>query len=884
MAWLDALRSEDPILARQIETLLLEQNSAEQKGFLQQTPTGVLEAAFTGQTVGAYKLVSLVGQGGMGTVWLAERSDGRFEGRVAVKFLNFALAGRGGEDRFKREGAILARLSHPHIAKLLDAGVSAGGHPHLVLEYIEGEPIDEYCDRRNLGVEARVRLFLDVLGAVSHAHANLIVHRDIKPTNVLVSKDGQVKLLDFGIAKLLRAEGQERTETLLTREGESALTPEYAAPEQITGAPVTTATDVYQLGVLLYVLLAGQHPTKRGGSSPVELMKSILEVDPERPSEARASKRKGKADSTLPDIRADKTRRELRGDLDTIILKALRKNPAERFGAVNELADDLVRYLRNEPIRARPDTIRYRATKFVRRHRAAVAFATLAVVGTLTGLVGTVFQARRARIQRDFALQQVERSEILNEFHQFLLSDAAPSGKPLKVNELLRRAEQIVERQHAGNDTNRVQLLISIGRQYLEQDEQSSARRLLEEAYNASRGLSDTTLRSGASCTLAAALARDLELDRAEKLYREGMRELPEGPQFALQRINCLQSGVEIVQETGDIREGNARAEEALRILKESPFYSETLELQRWTDLGKAYSSAGQDGKAVSAYEHAGALLTSVGRDETGSAAILFNNWALALDQVGRPLDAERLYRRAIEISKTQDAEDTVSPVVLSNYARSLRELNRLDEAAVYADRALAVAQRSGSEINRVLLERAKIYMAQKDSVRAAATLSDVEARLRKVLPAGHFALGVLESEKAVNAMLTNDMPAALELANRGVMIVEAAIKAGGEGDYYLPRLLTRRSNVSLAAGHFADAGADATRAITLLTKDLEPGQSSSHLGYAFLALGRALEAHGKLSEARAAYRSAAGNLEVTVGKDHPDYRAAQQSGLSSGN
>ena len=189
----------------------------------------------------------------MGSVWLAERSDGRFDRRVAVKFLSVALMGKGGEERFKREGSILGRLAHPHIAELVDAGISATGQPYLVLEYVEGDHIDRYCDDHMVDVEGRVRLFLDVLVAVAHAHSNLIVHRDLKPSNVLVSKDGQVKLLDFGIAKLLEGEGQAGEATLLTIEGGRAMTPEYAAPEQVRGEPVTTATDVYALGVLLYV-------------------------------------------------------------------------------------------------------------------------------------------------------------------------------------------------------------------------------------------------------------------------------------------------------------------------------------------------------------------------------------------------------------------------------------------------------------------------------------------------------------------------------------------------------------------------------------------------------------------------------------------------------
>jgi len=875
-AWLESLRVKDGVLASQVEALLNEKRAAEEKGFLEKGPAPVGEG-LSGQMVGAYRLTSVIGQGGMGTVWLAERSDGRFKGRAAVKFLNVALVGRGGEERFKREGAILARLSHAHIAKLLDAGVSSLGHPYLVLEYIEGRPIDGYCDERNSSIQARLGLFLSVLDAIAHAHANLIVHRDIKPSNVLVSQDGQVTLLDFGIAKLLEGEGQDGAATLLTREAGSALTPEYAAPEQITGEPVTTATDVYELGVLLFVLLTGQHPAGPGPHSPAELLKSILEREPPRPSEVVTSGTKqAVVNAERRGVLPETLRRQLRGDLDTIVLKTLKKHPDGRYASVNALAEDLGRYLRNEPISARPDTLTYRVSKFVRRHRTAVLLSSIAMVATLGGLVGTVLQARKVKMERDFSLKQVERSEVLNEFHQFLLSDAAPSGKSLTVNELLRRAEQIVERQHAGHDANRVQLMISIGRQYLEQDEQASGRRVLEQAYTLSRGLPDMSVRAAAACTLAGALARDFELQRAEALYQEGLKELPAETQFALERVNCLQSGMEIVQETGNIREGVARAEAAQRVLRESPFDSDVLELLRWTDLGKAYSSAGQDAKAVSAYERAGTLLSSAGRDQTGSAAILFNNWGLALDQIGRPLEAERLYRRALDLGTGDRREDSSSPVLLCNYARSLRELNRLDEAADYADRAYGIAQRTGDEVTRVLLERAKIYMAQRNPLRAAVILADVEARLKKSLPDGHFALGVLASEKALNALLEQDVTSSLALANRAVSIVESAIKAGSEGGYYLPRILTRRSVIWMAAQRPTEAADDAARAVFLFQAELEPGRFSSHLGNAYLALGQALLSQGKPEEARVAFGSAAQNLESTVGMNHPDCRTAR--------
>jgi serine/threonine protein kinase/Tol biopolymer transport system component len=341
-----------------------------------------------GQSLGVYTLVSQIGHGGMGTVWLAERNDGRFERRVAVKVLNIALMGKGGEERFKREGRILGRLIHPHIAELIDAGVSLTGQPFLVLEYVEGGHIDRYCDENKLEVRARLRLFLDALHAVAQAHANHIVHRDLKPSNLLVRKDGQAKLLDFGIAKLLECDGQS-AEAPLTVEGGRAMTPEYAAPEQLTGEAVTAATDVYSSGVLLYVLLTGQHPTAAGPRTPASLVKAILETEPLRPSEivvltrtddGAAITNAGKR-ATTP----DKLARLLRGDLDTIVAKALKKDPQERYSSIKGFAEDLQRHLRHEPISARPDTIGYRADKFVRRHKSSVLaalLATLALVGT----------------------------------------------------------------------------------------------------------------------------------------------------------------------------------------------------------------------------------------------------------------------------------------------------------------------------------------------------------------------------------------------------------------------------------------------------------------------------------------------------------------------
>ena len=303
-----------------------------------------------GQAVGVYTLVRPLGAGGMGTVWLARRSDGRFEGNVAVKLVNLAVFDGLAVERFRREGTLLARLSHPCIARLLDAGVTEAGQPFLVLEYVEGTRLDRYAAERELGVKARLELFLQVTDAVAHAHANLVVHRDLKPSNVLVDTDGRVKLLDFGIATLLE-KGSTGEPSTLTQAAGPALTPEHAAPEQAVGGVVTTATDVYALGVLLYQLLVGRHPTAPDDDpTHVEILRALAEREPRRPSavvsqmspDDPVSRRILKERGTT----RDRLARACRGDIDTIVAKALKKSPAERYQTVTALADDIRRHLR----------------------------------------------------------------------------------------------------------------------------------------------------------------------------------------------------------------------------------------------------------------------------------------------------------------------------------------------------------------------------------------------------------------------------------------------------------------------------------------------------------------------------------------------------------
>jgi len=501
--WLATIRERDAALGDDLESLLAEHEDVQESGFLELAVPLVERPDETpsleGQILGAYRLVSPIGQGGMGSVWLAERCDGRFEGRAAVKLLNIALVGRAGEERFRREGNFLAKLTHPHIARLIDAGVSPTGQPHLVLEYIEGQSIDRYCDGHTLGIEARVHLFLDVLEAVAHAHANLIVHRDIKPANVLVSVDGHVKLLDFGIAKLLEPDDQwggARAEVSpLTRDAGPVLTPDFAAPEQLAQGQVTTATDVYALGVLLYILLTGQHPGGAAVKSPVTLIRAIVELEPRRMSDAVVGRNAPTDVLTRHAVQcgttATRLQRMLRGDLDTIVAKALKKDAHERYPSVTALADDLRRFLRHEPISARPDTVRYRVARFVRRHNRGVA-ATASVVLMLVafGVYHTTrLAAERDRAQNEAvrAAREAEKAAQVSEALTGLLMGADPISNGatpdgLTIRGLLDAGAARVEKELASQPEAQAEIFTVMGRLYRRYGVYDKAEQFLQQA------------------------------------------------------------------------------------------------------------------------------------------------------------------------------------------------------------------------------------------------------------------------------------------------------------------------------------------------------------------------------------------------------------------
>jgi eukaryotic-like serine/threonine-protein kinase len=451
-AFLAEAAADDPTLAEAVLGLLASHERAD--GFLSGRPASEGSAAagtpdeppasLEGRRLGSYRLLAEIGHGGMGAVYRAVRDDNQYSKQVAVKLIVGGWESAFTHTRFKTERQILANLEHANIARLLDGGTSEEGWPYLVMEYVEGQPIDRYCDAHGLGTAERLELFCIVCSAVQHAHRSLVVHRDIKPGNILVTVDGTPKLLDFGIAKLVDPALADGSPATLT--GFPLMTPAYASPEQVRGEPITTASDVYSLGVLLYELLTGVRPYEVTGRSPGEILKAVCETDPARPSAAARR-------------RSDATRqatRDLEGDLDAIILKALGKETDRRYGSAEELSEDIQRHLGGRPVRARKDSPAYRARKFVRRHKLAVAGAAAAMIGllALTGVAvrqARIARAERVRAERRFNDVRQLADSFLFEFHDAIkdLPGATPA-RELVVKKALQYLDGLA-REAAGD-------------------------------------------------------------------------------------------------------------------------------------------------------------------------------------------------------------------------------------------------------------------------------------------------------------------------------------------------------------------------------------------------------------------------------------------------
>ena len=697
-AYVAEVRLSDPDTAAELEAMIEDHRQVNAEGFLDSLPAlANAEPKLAGVSIGAYTLVSQIGQGGMGTVWLGTRNDGRYEGKVAIKLLNAALVGRAGEERFRREGNILARLAHPHIARLIDAGVSNTGQPYLVLELVEGRHIDAHCDDDGLTIDDRLRLFLDVVGAVSHAHANLIVHRDLKPSNVLVDAAGQVKLLDFSIAKLIETDTLAAAVSRLTREGGAALTPKYAAPEQVNSGVITTATDVYSLGVLLYELLSGQHPAGNAPRSPAEFVRAVTELDPIRLPDAPLGA--GEEGAVLIASRRstslDRLRRRLEGDLETIVTKALKKDPRERYASVGELADDLKRYVDNQPISARPDSMGYRVRKFVRRHRAATtAAAAMAVV--LVGMTAFyTWQLAAERVKAELG----DQPELQVELFALIGRTYARMGLFDKATPLLEEAVSLGRRTFASDHVRMAQALNDLGVAKRDTGQPAAAEPLLAESLRMRRHLLGSMDKDVAVTLveLARALRDQGKADQAEAPIREALR--IRRAVFGEEHRETATSKNELAQwlfERGQV-------DEAVQLERENVATSERVLGASHANVAVAKSNLGQmllaqgdaGGAETLLRESLEVTRRAFGESHARVAGAL-NNLSVVVEVQGRLEEARSLLERAAAIARETDAPDSPRTLsVMTNLGRVQIALGQARQAEPAMRQVLAARQNS---------------------------------------------------------------------------------------------------------------------------------------------------------------------------------------------
>lgn len=693
----------------------------------------LLEGRSILKRVGPYRVVGELGRGGMGVVYLGERDDGQFRRRVAIKVIRSAVGGPDSEElyrRFKMERQILASLDHPNIGRLLDGGLTDDGRPYLVMEHVEGVPIDVHCDRERLGVEERLRLFSEVAHAVHYAHRNLVVHRDLKPSNIFVTADGAVKLLDFGIAKILDPSAVGETAPL-TGTGLRLMTPEYASPEQVRGEGITTATDVYGLGVVLYELLTGRRPFELSGKSPAEWQRVILEVEPVRPSSlvgrlqadrrkpdegAESGETEGDGRWVLPldehawglplldprdhawKTRRARLRRRLRGDLDRIVLMALRKEPARRYASAEGLAEDIERHMQGLPVIAQQDSRRYRVRKFISRHRVETAAAAIVSLSLILGAGVAFWQASVARRERDGAQEarrQAEQalagSEQVTGFLIGLFEAANPDqalADTVAARELLRRGMARAE-ELSGQPAVQARMFDAVGQVYERLGQYDRAQELFERAVALRLGERDELTQPDVAISLnnlAWVLRRKGEYARAEALHLQAL----------------------------DIQE---------RLLgPEHPDVAETL-----MDLGFLYPYVARLEDSEAAYRRALAIRRATLGDDDPRVAESLVALASVRRRLGHWDDTERFFREALELQRRiygSEHELVAGTMIHLGDVLRARDGRYAEAEAIYRE-ALAIQSRKLGDAHPKLVHGlnslASVLSAQGDHVAAEA-------------------------------------------------------------------------------------------------------------------------------------------------------------------
>lgn len=860
--YLTAVGREDPGTATDLERVLHARRDRRFEAFLGAPPSVAPEAAaasLIGRQVGPYVIEDELGRGGTGSVWRARRADGRFEGQVAIKLLHLVWVGRAGEQRFLLEGRLLAQLDHPSIARLVDAGVLEGGQPYLAIEYVEGEPIDLHCERAALDVSARVRLCLSVMAAVAHAHRHLIVHRDLKPSNVLVTRAGAVKLLDFGIAKLIDARAAAApTETLM-----HGLTPQYAAPEQLLGQPVTTATDVYALGLMLYVLLTGRHPfesavhaASRGRSA--DFVQAVLKQLPPRAS----------AVALGPAARG----RTLQGDLDNILAKALEKDPVDRYASVDAFADDLQRYLAHEPVQARPFTTGYRVRKFIGRHRAGVATA-LAIAAALIGTsVFASWQMFEARAERDHALTEAQRAQAQADLTEFVIGDSLSRIPGDAVRVRLDRAREFIATRYRGSPLLAAQLLIDVSGRYIDIGQYWAAAAVIRDAERIDSRLRDPDLTAMLACLRTEDLALAHDLTHANAQLAIGFRSLGQlqivRPQT---EAECADAAALVLQGEGDYAQAVARLIQAQRDLVHAGMYGASRYTSTTNNLARALWLQGDFRRAWNVQSGLLTLMRALGRANTAAWWPMLNNACRALLGGGKPRGAVDLLDKALADARLENPSFE-PPYTIAGCRAAARVLG--GEAAP-ADADLLQATRAAEAAGA--LASSKFFPALTvASALVTGDLATADSRWAALEP--QEAHAVAEHDGGVESVRLMLAHARLDLAHRRgasavrrLELVSRLMAARGQlinPDAYDVKILGAQASMQLGA--YQDAERQAAEALDIARAAAIDADSSAWVGEALAWRARAERALGNTTAAAASAQESLRHLEANLLPGHP--------------
>lgn len=787
-----------------------------------------------GSLVGPYRICHELGRGGMGVVYLAERADGQFDQRVALKLIRWGMVSDEIRHRFRRERQILANLNHPNIARLLDGGVGGDGRSFFAMEYVDGEPIDRYSDRLRLPVRRRVELMVEVARAVQYAHRNLVIHRDLKPSNLVVTGDGGVRLLDFGIARLLvPASGDS-----LTHAGGGPMTPEYASPEQLSGQPVTTASDIYQLGLLLYELLVGRRPA--GG----------FDAAPSRPSTALARCAELAAIAAARGTTPGALARELRGDLDTIVLMALRSEPERRYATAEALADDLERFLSGHAVVARGDSVPYRTTRFARRHKLALTAGVVILALIVSYAVTVTQQARALTRERDRVLSEATKVTEVKDFLVGLFNGADPStpeAQSITARELVARGDRRMQRELTGQPAVLGELLEVIGTLYGSLGSYDDAIDRLERAVRLHQQVyGDSSREAGDSLLKLADLYREMgEYDRAEPLLQAvvAARRTQLGGEGQPALGGALDDLGLLYAEQGEYGRAEASLREALAILRRCEGDANPKTIQTLSNLALTLKWKGDYDAAEPLMRECCELTRKIRGDNHLDVAWATERLAVLLGQRGDYSAAEPMLRDALEMATGLLGERHPDVALMTNNLAKLYTVSgRPREAEPYLRRALELNRTIfGPEHRRVatnLANLGQVYSDLGEHERAIPLLEESATIRRRELGPDHPEVALSLHYLARAELGSGHVATAAALYAEALAVAE---QAWDHDHPFRADILVGAGETALAAGRRQDAIALLEEAVALQTLDPELVGGASDIE-TVLAVNRAVE------------------------------------------